>query len=148
MSRELIRAQPDRVKRAVAERCDEAPIDEILALDAEQRELKRQSDEFKAELRLLAARFQADEATLRSKEQQLAAAKQAYELNRKKLAELKRTRDNTRATSTLQSLREAASSDRNLMPYILECVRAYATLGEMCDVLRDSFGVYEEPPFR
>jgi len=35
-----------------------------------------------------------------------------------------------------------------LMPYILESVRAYATLGEMCDVLRRVFGTYEEPAFR
>ena len=32
----------------------------------------------------------------------------------------------------------------NMMPALLECVRAYATLGEMCDVLREVFGVYQE----
>jgi len=35
-------------------------------------------------------------------------------------------------------------TDRNLMPAIIEAVRAYATLGEMCDVLRTELGVYEE----
>jgi len=34
-----------------------------------------------------------------------------------------------------------------MMPSILECVRAYATLGEICDVLREVYGVYEEPAF-
>ena len=67
---------------------------------------------------------------------------------RQKLAEVKRKRDRTRVQSTLQALGSAASTDQNLMPYILECVRAYATLGEMCDVLRRVFGTYEEPAFR
>ncbi|MEJ2009517.1 MAG: methylmalonyl-CoA mutase family protein, partial [Acidobacteriota bacterium] len=67
---------------------------------------------------------------------------------REKLAELKKKRDNQRVQSTLESLGGAAATDRNLMPYILECVRAYGTLGEMCDVLRKVFGTYEEPAFR
>jgi methylmalonyl-CoA mutase, N-terminal domain len=64
-----------------------------------------------------------------------------------KLAELRRARDNGRVQSTLGALGGAAGTDQNLMPYILECVRAYATLGEMCDVLRRVFGIYEEPAF-
>jgi methylmalonyl-CoA mutase N-terminal domain/subunit len=64
-----------------------------------------------------------------------------------KLAELRRTRDNARVQSTLEALGSAAGRDENLMPYILECVRAYATMGEMCDVLRGVFGTYEEPAF-
>ncbi|HUY15231.1 MAG TPA: methylmalonyl-CoA mutase family protein [Terriglobia bacterium] len=65
----------------------------------------------------------------------------------RKLAELKKIRDNTRVQSSLEALGSAANSDQNLMPYLLECVRAYATLGEMCDVLRRAFGTYEEPAF-
>jgi methylmalonyl-CoA mutase, N-terminal domain len=64
-----------------------------------------------------------------------------------KLAALKKKRDNARVRDTLDALGGAAETDRNLMPYILECVRAYATLGEMCDVLRRVFGTYEEPAF-
>ena len=67
---------------------------------------------------------------------------------RHKLAKLKETRDNIRVQRTLEALGGAASTDRNVMPYILECVRSYATLGEMCDVLRRVFGTYEEPAFR
>jgi methylmalonyl-CoA mutase N-terminal domain/subunit len=67
---------------------------------------------------------------------------------REKLEELRRTRDSTRVQATLEFLGSAASTDTNLMPYILECVRAYGTLGEMCDVLRKVFGTYEEPAFR
>jgi methylmalonyl-CoA mutase N-terminal domain/subunit len=67
---------------------------------------------------------------------------------RRKLAELRQRRDANRVQSTLEAFGSAASSDQNLMPFILECVRAYATLGEMCDVLRRVFGTYEEPAFR
>jgi methylmalonyl-CoA mutase N-terminal domain/subunit len=67
---------------------------------------------------------------------------------REKLAQLRKTRDSQRVQSTLESLASAASTEANLMPYILECVRAYATLGEMCDVMRRVFGTYEEPAFR
>jgi methylmalonyl-CoA mutase N-terminal domain/subunit len=66
---------------------------------------------------------------------------------REKLEQLHRKRDNARVRAALESLGSAASTDSNLMPYILECVRGYATLGEMCDVLRKVFGTYEEPTF-
>jgi methylmalonyl-CoA mutase, N-terminal domain len=67
---------------------------------------------------------------------------------RQKLEALRQKRDNRRVASSLEALGTAAATDQNLMPYILECVRAYATLGEMCDVLRRVFGTYEEPAFR
>jgi methylmalonyl-CoA mutase, N-terminal domain len=67
---------------------------------------------------------------------------------REKLTALKNKRDSGRVQQTLEAMGGAARTDRNLMPYILECVRAYATLGEMCDVLRKVFGTYEEPAFR
>ncbi|HXE74184.1 MAG TPA: methylmalonyl-CoA mutase family protein [Candidatus Xenobia bacterium] len=60
------------------------------------------------------------------------------------LADLRRERDNRRVTQTLKDLESAARGDKNTMPYILECVRAYATLGEICDTLREVFGTYEE----
>jgi methylmalonyl-CoA mutase, N-terminal domain len=43
-------------------------------------------------------------------------------------------------------LKDAARSSDNLMPAILEASRAYATVGEMCDALREVFGEYEEAP--
>jgi methylmalonyl-CoA mutase, N-terminal domain len=64
-----------------------------------------------------------------------------------KLNMLRKSRDNARVQSTLDALGSAAGGDENLMPYILQCVRAYATLGEMCDCLRGVFGTYEEPAF-
>ncbi|HEX6510431.1 MAG TPA: serine--tRNA ligase, partial [Chloroflexota bacterium] len=57
LNRELIRREPDRVKSAVAQRGDEAPIDEIIELDAEQRELKSQSDSLKAERNRISKTF-------------------------------------------------------------------------------------------
>ena len=66
----------------------------------------------------------------------------------RRVQNLRATRDNARARTTLQKLREAAATDQvNLMPYILNCVRTYATLGEICDELRAVYGTYEEPAF-
>jgi methylmalonyl-CoA mutase, N-terminal domain len=63
-----------------------------------------------------------------------------------KLEALKRRRDNDRVKRSLDRMRDAAETDLNLMPPILDAVRAYATVGEMCDVLRDVWGEYEEVP--
>ena len=61
-----------------------------------------------------------------------------------RLAHIRQTRDNALAERRLAELRVAAAGEANMMPAILDCVRAYATLGEMCDVLREVFGVYQE----
>jgi methylmalonyl-CoA mutase, N-terminal domain len=45
---------------------------------------------------------------------------------------------------SLADLRRAALGEANLMPPLIDCVRAYVTIGEMCDVLREVFGVYQE----
>ncbi len=62
-----------------------------------------------------------------------------------RLRRLREERDNERVGATLAALREAARGTENLMPYILEAVRAYATLQEITDVLREVFGIYQEP---
>lgn len=67
----------------------------------------------------------------------------------RQLARLEATRDsrdNVRVRSSLDHLRRAASTSENLMPPILDAVRAYATIGEMCDALRAVWGEYEEMP--
>ncbi|PIQ46264.1 MAG: hypothetical protein COW04_03080 [Deltaproteobacteria bacterium CG12_big_fil_rev_8_21_14_0_65_43_10] len=61
----------------------------------------------------------------------------------KKLKELKTARDNQKVQSALLALRKTAEGYANLMPPIIEAVKAYATLGEICDVLREVFGEYE-----
>jgi methylmalonyl-CoA mutase N-terminal domain/subunit len=64
------------------------------------------------------------------------------------LRKLRETRDNGQVRATLEKLRKAAAQGNvNMMPSILDCVRAYATLGEICDELRAVYGVYEEPAF-
>jgi methylmalonyl-CoA mutase N-terminal domain/subunit len=63
-----------------------------------------------------------------------------------RLEELRDHRDATRVAETLDGLRQGAAGTANLMPYLLDAVRAYATVGEMCDALRDVWGEYEETP--
>jgi len=58
------------------------------------------------------------------------------------LKSLKNSRDNKAVSTSLQSLKNAALTDENLMPYILDCVTGYATLGEIADTLRNVFGEY------
>jgi len=62
----------------------------------------------------------------------------------KKLAALRARRDNGRVRQTLDALRRAAEGTDNTMPFILDAVRAYATLGEICDAFRAVFGSYQE----
>jgi methylmalonyl-CoA mutase N-terminal domain/subunit len=62
-----------------------------------------------------------------------------------RLRRLREERDNQKVGATLAALREAARGKENLMPFILDAVRAYSTLQEITDVLRDVFGVYQEP---
>ncbi len=60
----------------------------------------------------------------------------------KKLKALKESRDNLAVKTKLSTLREAAKTDANLMPFILDAIRVYASEGEVCDVLREIFGEY------
>jgi methylmalonyl-CoA mutase N-terminal domain/subunit len=61
-----------------------------------------------------------------------------------RLNRVRRERDNRAVSQKLRELRSAAQGDKNLMPFILGAVREYATLGEICDVLREVFGEYKE----
>ncbi len=61
-----------------------------------------------------------------------------------RLCELKRARSQSQVDGTLAALKRAAEGTANTMPYILDAVRAYATVGEMCAALRDVFGSYTE----
>jgi methylmalonyl-CoA mutase N-terminal domain/subunit len=60
------------------------------------------------------------------------------------LESLRRRRDNGRVERALDALRETAAGSGNTMPVLLDAVRAYATIGEMCDALRDVWGEYVE----
>ncbi|HEV2386843.1 MAG TPA: methylmalonyl-CoA mutase family protein [Candidatus Acidoferrales bacterium] len=61
-----------------------------------------------------------------------------------RLRKLRAERSGEEAARRLDALRRAAEGSENLMPAIYEAVKAYATLGEICDALRDVFGIYEE----
>jgi len=61
-----------------------------------------------------------------------------------KLSKLKSERNDKEVKENLELLKKAANTDKNLMPIILQCVKSYATLGEICDVLRNVFGEYKE----
>jgi methylmalonyl-CoA mutase N-terminal domain/subunit len=63
-----------------------------------------------------------------------------------RLHDLRRTRDNDQVRRALDVLKETAKGSGNTMYPLMDCVRAYATVGEMCDALRDVWGEYEEVP--
>ena len=62
-----------------------------------------------------------------------------------RLKELRRTRDNREVNRSLKSLQKTAKSRNNVMPDLVDCCRAYATVGEMTAVFRDVFGEWDEP---
>jgi len=66
---------------------------------------------------------------------------------RERLARLRATRDQALVEQRLEALRQAAAEDRNVMPAMLDCARAYCTLFEIRHVLEGVFGTYREPVF-
>lgn len=64
------------------------------------------------------------------------------EKQREKLAAVRENRDSDRASARLEALRRGAKGNDNLMPLIIDCVRDYCTIGEVCGVLREEFGEY------
>jgi len=66
------------------------------------------------------------------------------ENQKKRLADLKNKRNNTAVDNSLQEIRKTARNNNNLMPPILKAVKVYATLGEICGILREEFGEYKE----
>jgi methylmalonyl-CoA mutase N-terminal domain/subunit len=70
----------------------------------------------------------------------------ASDIQLKRLEHLKASRDNGAVRRTLDALKATAAGRGNTMEPMLECVRAYCTVGEMCDALRDVWGEWEETP--
>jgi len=68
----------------------------------------------------------------------------AHERQAEKLRRLRARRDSGQAAAALDALEKSAYGQVNLMPPILDCVRAYCTVGEICNCLRAVFGVYQE----
>ena len=66
--------------------------------------------------------------------------KQVARLNR-----VRQERDQQAAQDAIDALRDACANDKNVMPYLIDAAKAYVTLGEMTDVMREVFGLYQEP---
>jgi methylmalonyl-CoA mutase N-terminal domain/subunit len=61
-----------------------------------------------------------------------------------RLRKLRRERNNERVSQVLAKVRQVAESEENIMPVLIEAVKAYATVGEITDILREVFGEYRE----
>jgi methylmalonyl-CoA mutase N-terminal domain/subunit len=61
-----------------------------------------------------------------------------------RLSKLRADRSQAEVDRRLKALRAASQGKDNLMPFLYDAVKAYATLGEICDAMRDVFGTYEE----
>jgi len=64
---------------------------------------------------------------------------------RERLAKVKSERDEEEVEACIEALRKAVENDENIMPYLVEAAKAYATEGEMMGVLREKYGTYEDP---
>jgi len=67
------------------------------------------------------------------------------QIQKEKLAQVKANRDGNRVKRALGDLDKAIDRFLNLMPYIIEAVKCYASLGENCDIMRDKWGEYRPP---
>jgi methylmalonyl-CoA mutase N-terminal domain/subunit len=70
---------------------------------------------------------------------------EGYNRQINRLKTLREERDNDRVEQTLNAVRRACVDGENTMPYLIDAAKAYATLGEIVDVMREEFGVYQEP---
>ncbi|MBW1913281.1 MAG: hypothetical protein JRI43_09080 [Deltaproteobacteria bacterium] len=68
-------------------------------------------------------------------------------IQKEKLAALRAKRDDKDVRSALQDLDNAIDRDENLMPYIIEAVKAYATIGEICGIMREKWGEFKSPTY-
>ena len=81
----------------------------------------------------------------RSEVEPLRVTKEALERQVKRLQRIRKERNPKKHEKALDALRKACEGDANTMPFIVDAVRGEATLGEICDVMREVFGVWEEP---
>jgi methylmalonyl-CoA mutase N-terminal domain/subunit len=65
----------------------------------------------------------------------------------RRLREVKQTRNNQKVKEHLNQIRKAAKNGENLMPHLINAVREYASIQEICDVWRDVFGRYSDPGY-
>lgn len=70
---------------------------------------------------------------------------EGYEKQVARLNKVREERDADRANKAMQAIREACQNEENVMPHLVEAAHAYVTLGEMTDVMREVYGLYQEP---
>ncbi len=86
-----------------------------------------------------------DDTPLHIKTLHISPALREHQVQR--LQRLRAQRNHQTVKQTLSELKGAAQSDQNLMPLLINCVKEYATLGEICNTLKEIFGAYQEPKF-
>ena len=113
-----------------------------------QREVARQAYEFergvqKAELIKVGVNkyTEGEEMEVDLHEYRLGSAEEQI----RRTQEVRRKRDNRKVTQLLKDLENAVRAERNVMPYLLECCKAYATVGEMTRVFKEVYGEFKEP---
>lgn len=79
-----------------------------------------------------------------SKIEILKIGREYEERQRERLKNLRARRDNDKVENSLKQLKEVLASDKNCFPVLMDAVESYATLGEICDVMRGVFGAYRE----
>lgn len=72
---------------------------------------------------------------------------EAQECQTKRLKSLRKRRNGRAVSSALADVKQTAVSNKNLMPPLVEAARAYVTVGEMVETLKEVFGTYQEPSF-
>jgi methylmalonyl-CoA mutase N-terminal domain/subunit len=77
----------------------------------------------------------------------LQIGREAEDVQLRRLREVRSQRDAQAVESSLNELKRAAETTANLMPFLLDCTRSYATIGEICGTLKEVFGTYTEPEF-
>ncbi|MGH7901986.1 MAG: methylmalonyl-CoA mutase family protein, partial [Thermodesulfobacteriota bacterium] len=70
-----------------------------------------------------------------------------YANQKNRLREIKRKRNNDAVKKHVREIADAARKGENLMPFIVDAVREYATVGEISDVFREAYGVYRDPGY-
>ncbi|MDQ7024705.1 MAG: methylmalonyl-CoA mutase family protein [Anaerolineae bacterium] len=70
---------------------------------------------------------------------------EGYDKQVARLKQVRSERDSQAASEAIDALRDACTHDKNVMPYLIDAAKAYVTLSEMTDVMREVFGLYQEP---
>lgn len=142
MERRIV-AEMERIERlgGIVKCVEDGYIQRLVAKQAYEEEKAIQEGR---KIKVAVNRYRTEERVLREvKLHEFDPKVQAEQID--KLRRIKKERSNEEAERRLSILRRKAETDENLMPYIMDCVRAYCTVGEMTAVFREVFGEFHEP---